>query len=52
MERLNETGTERVKSYDTPSFSLFSLSADDILRTSLERVESSTGDLWNWNDLF
>lgn len=53
MERLNETETgDSLKSYVAPSLFLFSLSADDILQTSLEQTDSSVGDLWNWNDLF
>ena len=43
MEQLN------VKPYLPPTFSLLLLSDNDILRTSLENVESSVGNLWDWD---
>lgn len=54
MERLSLNGTEREckKSYSVPTVRILPFSEKDILKTSLEYVVQSQGDLWDWEELY
>ncbi|MBO4308659.1 MAG: hypothetical protein J5885_02395 [Clostridia bacterium] len=54
MERLIPyySNPERKKSYSDPTVCFIPFSRDDILKTSLEFLPQSYGDLWEWNDIF